>query len=153
MAAKYSSNTRRQIRVIPKINVNNLNYDSYITGSLENIVANGMPAPKPPTISNRMGVFESNPINHNNLNNDLYITGSLENILANGMPAPKQPVSKILPSPYIDNIINLNAIKNAYAIQKLLDSIPNADELPAGVYLVTEDNIYLTTENNEYLIL
>lgn len=155
MAGKYSSNTRRQVRVIPKININNLNYDLYTTGSLDNIVSNAMPAPKPAAISNRTGVVEANPINPNNLNNDLYITGSLENILANGMPAPTQPISKINPSPYIDKVINLNNVKQAYAIQKLLDTIPQEtqSELPDGIYLITEDGYYLTTENNEYIIL
>ena len=37
MLKRFSSNTRKLNRIIPKVNTNNLNDDSYLTGSLLNI--------------------------------------------------------------------------------------------------------------------
>jgi hypothetical protein len=116
MASRFSSNTRKFIRAVPKINVHNLNYDTYQTGSLENIMSNGMPTVRQEAINKREPDNIQNPINLNNLNKTSYITGSLENILANGMPAPKLPNPKVNQTDFAENPTNINDYIDEYRI-------------------------------------
>jgi hypothetical protein len=76
MLKRFSSNTRKLNRIIPKVNTNNLNDDSYLTGSLANIEIPSSASYQSHTRKLNRIIPKINP--NNLVSNDL--TGSLANI-------------------------------------------------------------------------
>lgn len=100
MRNQFSSNTRKLNRIIPKINVNNLNDSLYLTGSLENIQ---IPSAKSFESNFRKNPFGPKVVNVNNLNDSLYTTASLENIQ---LPTSASYQSQVRENPNPTKIVN-----------------------------------------------
>lgn len=110
MRNQFSSNTRKLNRIIPKINVNNLNDSLYLTGSLENIQ---IPSAKTFQSNFRKNPFGPKVVNVNNLNDSLYTTASLENIqLPTSASYQSQVRENPNPTKIVNNKVTINDFRN-----------------------------------------
>jgi hypothetical protein len=100
MLKRFSSNTRKLNRVVSKINTNNLNDDSYITGSLLNIEL--------PTTSSYQSHTRSNPNPTKLVNNKNKISDFHNEILQFGARQVSRTIDEF------DNVNNTLTIYNVH---------------------------------------
>jgi hypothetical protein len=98
MLKRFSSNTRKLNRIIPKVNTNNLNDDSYLTGSLLNIEL--------PTTRSFDSHTRSNPNPIKVVNNKTIISDFYQEILENSARYNQRMVDSF------DNNLNTLTIYN-----------------------------------------
>jgi hypothetical protein len=144
MLKRFSSNTRKLNRIIPKVNTNNLNDDSYLTGSLLNIEL--------PTTRSFDSHTRSNPNPIKLVNNKTKISNFYGEILQHSARIVSRKVDAF------DNIANTLTIYNVY-----LDygtegaSVDNFEILVYGLHIPGDftikeiGNDVVITLNDEYI--
>jgi hypothetical protein len=144
MLKRFSSNTRKLNRIIPKVNTNNLNDDSYLTGSLLNIEL--------PTTRSFDSHTRSNPNPIKLVNNKIKISNFYEEILEHSARTVSRKID------IFNNVTNTLTIYNVY-----LDygtegaSVDNFEILVYGLHIPGDftikeiGNDVVITLNDEYI--
>ena len=144
MLKRFSSNTRKLNRIIPKVNTNNLNDDSYLTGSLLNIEL--------PTTRSFDSHTRSNPNPIKLVNNKTKISNFYEEILGHSARTISRKIDTF------DNIANTLTIYNValdYGTEGA--SVDNFEILVYGLHIPGDftikeiGNDVVITLNNEYI--
>jgi len=139
MLRKFSSNTKKLNRIIPKINPNNLNDDLYITGSLLNI--------KLPTTSSYQSHTKTNPNPIKLVNNKNKISDFHNEILQFGARQNGRTIDAF------DNLNNTLTIYNAYTDYGTEGASPeNFEVLVFGLH-IPGDYTIKNIENNVVITL
>jgi hypothetical protein len=144
MLKRFSSNTRKLNRIIPKVNTNNLNDDSYLTGSLLNIEL--------PTTRSFDSHTRSNPNPIKVVNNKTIISDFYQEILEHSARYNQRVIDEF------DNNLNTLTIYNVTLDYGTEGASPNNFEVLVfglhipGNYTIKEvgNNVVITL--NEYYI-
>jgi hypothetical protein len=144
MLNRFSSNTKKLNRIIPKINPNNLNDDLYITGSLLNIEI--------PNATKFQSKTKSNPNPTKLINNKTTIYNFHQEILQNSARYNQRTIDEF------DNIENTLTILNVTLDYGTEGASPNNFEVLVfglhipGNYTIKEvGNDVVITLNEEYI--
>jgi hypothetical protein len=144
MLKRFSSNSRKLNRIIPKINPNNVNDELYITGSLLNVEL--------PSSSSYQSHTRSNPNPTKLVNNKNKISNFYNEILQFGARQVSRTIDEF------DNVNNTLTIRNVYTDYGTEGASPENFEIlvfglhiPGDYTIENVGNNVVVTLNGEYI--